>query len=147
MKSAVITPCGHFFHASCLKKWLYVQETCPLCHSQLKSQSPPVSTSASSAPDAPPANQNVPEPKQKESQGESATEEVTWAKKTSLHFETKSSLESSTEPEPDGQLSEKLREESEECDPSLDKENYESQAENLVGEQVALSSSSVPLSF
>nr|XP_015204836.1 PREDICTED: RING finger protein 145 [Lepisosteus oculatus]XP_015204837.1 PREDICTED: RING finger protein 145 [Lepisosteus oculatus]XP_015204838.1 PREDICTED: RING finger protein 145 [Lepisosteus oculatus]XP_015204839.1 PREDICTED: RING finger protein 145 [Lepisosteus oculatus] len=39
MKSAVITPCSHFFHAGCLKKWLYVQETCPLCHSQLKSQS------------------------------------------------------------------------------------------------------------
>lgn len=40
MNSAVITPCSHFFHAGCLKKWLYVQETCPLCHSQLKSQSP-----------------------------------------------------------------------------------------------------------
>uniref|UniRef100_A0A672RMF8 RING finger protein 145 n=1 Tax=Sinocyclocheilus grahami TaxID=75366 RepID=A0A672RMF8_SINGR len=38
MKSAVITPCSHFFHAACLKKWLYVQETCPLCHGQLKSQ-------------------------------------------------------------------------------------------------------------
>ncbi|XP_061658520.1 RING finger protein 145-like isoform X2 [Syngnathoides biaculeatus] len=37
--SAVITPCSHFFHAGCLKKWLYVQETCPLCHAQLKSQS------------------------------------------------------------------------------------------------------------
>ena len=36
MTSAVITPCSHFFHAGCLKKWLYVQETCPLCHSQLK---------------------------------------------------------------------------------------------------------------
>ncbi|XP_007553477.1 RING finger protein 145 [Poecilia formosa] len=39
MSSAVITPCSHFFHAGCLKKWLYVQETCPLCHAQLKSQS------------------------------------------------------------------------------------------------------------
>lgn len=37
MKTAVITPCSHFFHAGCLKKWLYVQETCPLCHCQLKS--------------------------------------------------------------------------------------------------------------
>lgn len=36
MKSAVITPCSHFFHAGCLKKWLYVQETCPLCHCHLK---------------------------------------------------------------------------------------------------------------
>nr|XP_009684010.1 PREDICTED: RING finger protein 145 [Struthio camelus australis] len=39
MKSAVITPCSHFFHAGCLKKWLYVQETCPLCHCQLKNPS------------------------------------------------------------------------------------------------------------
>ncbi|XP_023124309.2 RING finger protein 145 [Amphiprion ocellaris] len=55
MNSAVITPCSHFFHAGCLKKWLYVQETCPLCHSQLKSQSP-----ATSVPnqDTPAANQS-----------------------------------------------------------------------------------------
>uniref|UniRef100_A0A8C5PAS5 RING finger protein 145 n=1 Tax=Leptobrachium leishanense TaxID=445787 RepID=A0A8C5PAS5_9ANUR len=39
MTTAVITPCSHFFHAGCLKKWLYVQETCPLCHCQLKSLS------------------------------------------------------------------------------------------------------------
>ncbi|XP_068130049.1 RING finger protein 145-like [Hyperolius riggenbachi] len=32
MLVAVITSCGHFFHADCLKKWLYVQDTCPLCH-------------------------------------------------------------------------------------------------------------------
>ncbi len=36
MTAAVITPCSHLFHAGCLKKWLYVQETCPLCHNQLK---------------------------------------------------------------------------------------------------------------
>ncbi|XP_037604427.1 RING finger protein 145-like [Sebastes umbrosus] len=52
MNSAVITPCSHFFHAGCLKKWLYVQETCPLCHSQLKSQSPTTNQ------DAPAANQS-----------------------------------------------------------------------------------------
>lgn len=51
MNSAVITPCSHFFHAGCLKKWLYVQETCPLCHSQLKSLSPTTNQ------DAPAANQ------------------------------------------------------------------------------------------
>ncbi|KAM4619816.1 RING finger protein 145-like isoform 1-T2 [Polymixia lowei] len=55
MKNAVITPCSHFFHAGCLKKWLYVQETCPLCHSQLKSQSPATSGPAQ---DAPAANQS-----------------------------------------------------------------------------------------
>uniref|UniRef100_A0A3P8X0B5 RING finger protein 145 n=1 Tax=Cynoglossus semilaevis TaxID=244447 RepID=A0A3P8X0B5_CYNSE len=55
MNTAVITPCSHFFHAGCLKKWLYVQETCPLCHSQLKSQSP---ATAVPGQDAPAANQS-----------------------------------------------------------------------------------------
>ncbi|CAB1335696.1 unnamed protein product, partial [Coregonus sp. 'balchen'] len=32
MSSAVLTYCGHFFHGNCLRKWLYVQETCPMCH-------------------------------------------------------------------------------------------------------------------
>lgn len=32
MSFAVITNCSHFFHGACLRKWLYVQETCPLCH-------------------------------------------------------------------------------------------------------------------
>ncbi|XP_075036681.1 RING finger protein 145-like [Mixophyes fleayi] len=36
MSVAVITPCSHFFHANCLRKWLYVQDTCPLCHQQVK---------------------------------------------------------------------------------------------------------------
>ena len=28
---AVITECQHFFHKGCLKKWLVVQDNCPLC--------------------------------------------------------------------------------------------------------------------
>lgn len=32
MKSAKITRCRHFFHGVCLRKWLYVQDKCPLCH-------------------------------------------------------------------------------------------------------------------
>lgn len=32
MKSAKITSCNHFFHGVCLRKWLYVQDRCPLCH-------------------------------------------------------------------------------------------------------------------
>lgn len=55
MNNAVITPCSHFFHAGCLKKWLYVQETCPLCHSQLKSQTP---TTAGPSQDTPAANRS-----------------------------------------------------------------------------------------
>uniref|UniRef100_A0A667YZK4 RING finger protein 145 n=1 Tax=Myripristis murdjan TaxID=586833 RepID=A0A667YZK4_9TELE len=40
MSSAVITYCGHFFHGNCLRKWLYVQETCPMCHQAVR-PSPP----------------------------------------------------------------------------------------------------------
>lgn len=36
MSSAVITYCGHFFHGNCLRKWLYVQETCPMCHQTVR---------------------------------------------------------------------------------------------------------------
>lgn len=35
MRVAVVTPCSHLFHAACLRKWLYVQDTCPMCHRQL----------------------------------------------------------------------------------------------------------------
>lgn len=32
MKSAKVTKCKHYFHGVCLRKWLYVQDRCPLCH-------------------------------------------------------------------------------------------------------------------
>lgn len=32
MTTAKITRCKHFFHGVCLRKWLYVQDRCPLCH-------------------------------------------------------------------------------------------------------------------
>lgn len=35
MRSAKITTCKHFFHGVCLRKWLYVQDRCPLCHNIL----------------------------------------------------------------------------------------------------------------
>ena len=37
MRSAKITRCRHFFHGVCLRKWLYVQDRCPLCHEILHS--------------------------------------------------------------------------------------------------------------
>lgn len=40
MSSAVITYCGHFFHGNCLRKWLYVQETCPMCHQAIRATFP-----------------------------------------------------------------------------------------------------------
>lgn len=33
--SVRITPCRHLFHGSCLRKWLYVQEKCPMCSSPI----------------------------------------------------------------------------------------------------------------
>uniref|UniRef100_UPI00358FE79F E3 ubiquitin-protein ligase RNF139 isoform X1 n=2 Tax=Myxine glutinosa TaxID=7769 RepID=UPI00358FE79F len=33
--SARRTPCNHYFHALCLRKWLYVQDTCPMCHQRV----------------------------------------------------------------------------------------------------------------
>lgn len=35
MQSAKITRCKHYFHSVCLRKWLYVQDRCPLCHDVL----------------------------------------------------------------------------------------------------------------
>lgn len=35
MRSARITPCRHFFHAICLKKWLFIQDYCPICHQKI----------------------------------------------------------------------------------------------------------------
>ena len=32
MKSARVTQCGHYYHSVCLRKWLYVQDNCPMCH-------------------------------------------------------------------------------------------------------------------
>ena len=33
--SAHITECNHYFHATCLRKWLYVQGFCPICHTKI----------------------------------------------------------------------------------------------------------------
>ncbi|XP_038071048.1 E3 ubiquitin-protein ligase RNF139-like [Patiria miniata] len=35
LNTARVTPCQHLFHALCLRKWLYVQDTCPLCHKEI----------------------------------------------------------------------------------------------------------------
>lgn len=32
---ARVTPCRHFFHNQCLRKWLKVQNKCPMCHSNI----------------------------------------------------------------------------------------------------------------
>jgi len=35
MTIAKITRCKHMFHAICLRKWLYMQDNCPMCHEKL----------------------------------------------------------------------------------------------------------------
>lgn len=55
MQVAVVTPCSHFFHAACLRKWLYVQDTCPMCHQRVtpagSEDNPAAGTAAHPAPD------------------------------------------------------------------------------------------------
>ena len=38
--SAKITPCGHYFHGGCLKKWLFVQDHCPMCSAKIIEDEP-----------------------------------------------------------------------------------------------------------
>ena len=48
--TARVTPCKHFFHALCLRKWLYVQESCPLCHQTINVPDDPEGSSSGSDP-------------------------------------------------------------------------------------------------
>lgn len=77
MTSAVITYCGHFFHGICLRKWLYVQESCPMCHSSIKPSSAKPKAAADEAPPThhhPPPSEQPPSPDthQQEEQGSQA---------------------------------------------------------------------------
>ena len=38
--SAKVTPCGHYFHGGCLKKWLFVQDHCPMCAAKVIEEPP-----------------------------------------------------------------------------------------------------------
>ncbi|KAG0710699.1 RING finger protein 145 [Chionoecetes opilio] len=40
MSSARITHCKHLFHGPCLRKWLYVQDKCPMCHAAIALTNP-----------------------------------------------------------------------------------------------------------
>ncbi|KAM7403642.1 hypothetical protein PAMA_004198 [Pampus argenteus] len=62
MSSAVITNCGHFFHGNCLRKWLYVQETCPMCHQTVRPTPSGQSQASGDAPSAPPPRDTEPDP-------------------------------------------------------------------------------------
>ncbi|XP_041827735.1 RING finger protein 145 isoform X2 [Melanotaenia boesemani] len=61
MGSAVITYCGHFFHGNCLRKWLYVQETCPMCHQTVRPTPPDQSQASDEGPPGPPQREQNPD--------------------------------------------------------------------------------------
>ncbi|XP_068094106.1 E3 ubiquitin-protein ligase RNF139 [Hyperolius riggenbachi] len=42
--SARVTRCHHYFHALCLRKWLYIQDTCPMCHQKVYTEDDPKET-------------------------------------------------------------------------------------------------------
>jgi len=74
MSEARLTPCRHFFHSGCLKKWLYVQQTCPMCHHDLSKVS---ALSATAEPEAAPeANAVQPEPEEHSSDDNDADYET-----------------------------------------------------------------------
>nr|XP_023680327.1 RING finger protein 145-like [Paramormyrops kingsleyae]XP_023680335.1 RING finger protein 145-like [Paramormyrops kingsleyae] len=101
MRSAVITPCSHIFHAGCLKKWLYVQETCPLCHSPLKSQSQPAAASPAAQDALEPANQNQREAGQASPPADVAERQGETLDGVDADLESDGSSQVSAEPEQD----------------------------------------------
>lgn len=50
MSTAKITRCRHYFHGVCLRKWLYVQDRCPLCHEIIMHQEPAATEKQTQAP-------------------------------------------------------------------------------------------------
>ncbi|XP_068746561.1 RING finger protein 145-like [Montipora capricornis] len=38
LDNAKVTKCNHYFHSLCLRKWLYVQDKCPMCHADILPQ-------------------------------------------------------------------------------------------------------------
>lgn len=47
-----IMHCSHMFHGTCLKKWFYIQDKCPMCYAEFKGSAK--SDADASAGDAPP---------------------------------------------------------------------------------------------
>ncbi|XP_059899815.1 E3 ubiquitin-protein ligase RNF139 isoform X1 [Gadus macrocephalus] len=53
--AARVTPCRHYFHAPCLRKWLYIQDSCPMCHQRVYVEEPEAPPRPFSDRDAAPA--------------------------------------------------------------------------------------------
>lgn len=64
LNTAVVTQCGHYFHGVCLRKWLYVQDNCPLCHGKVYGSEEKSSSDQPNTEDAPdvPDNRLHPHP-------------------------------------------------------------------------------------
>ncbi|CAI4223754.1 unnamed protein product [Auanema sp. JU1783] len=43
VEEARVTPCKHYFHGACLRKWLTVKQVCPLCYTEITAD-PPISS-------------------------------------------------------------------------------------------------------
>ncbi|XP_063609735.1 E3 ubiquitin-protein ligase synoviolin-like, partial [Penaeus indicus] len=72
-------PCGHIFHASCLRSWFQRQQTCPTCRMDILRQPPPAQGGAAGAAAAarnpqqaqtPPAQPQTPQPQQQQRQAQ-----------------------------------------------------------------------------
>ncbi|KAM7284527.1 RING finger protein 145 [Ixodes scapularis] len=50
MRAACVTKCQHLFHRTCLRKWLYIQDKCPLCHAHVSLETPGESEPGESEP-------------------------------------------------------------------------------------------------
>ncbi|KAG7234595.1 hypothetical protein INR49_002224, partial [Caranx melampygus] len=74
MSSAVITYCRHFFHGNCLRKWLYVQDTCPMCHQTVRPT--PQSEASGDAPAEGDAGPDLPEQEGNQNQDNSSSQET-----------------------------------------------------------------------
>ncbi|XP_042894198.1 E3 ubiquitin-protein ligase synoviolin A-like isoform X2 [Penaeus japonicus] len=68
-------PCGHIFHASCLRSWFQRQQTCPTCRMDILRQPSPAHGGAAGAaaaarnpqqPPTPPAQPQTPQPQQQQ---------------------------------------------------------------------------------
>ncbi|XP_018082865.1 RING finger protein 145 isoform X1 [Xenopus laevis] len=69
MSDAIITPCSHIFHGECLRKWLYIQDTCPICHQQVN-----------------PLVEELGEDKREEDEEEEAADEPMWEEATAHRY-------------------------------------------------------------
>ncbi|KAJ3609701.1 hypothetical protein NHX12_024212 [Muraenolepis orangiensis] len=58
--SARVTPCRHYFHAACLRRWLSIRDSCPMCHRRLHGEEPRRTGSRANPP--PPGRPRPPPP-------------------------------------------------------------------------------------